>query len=216
MGILLMLLMQLSLVYGQSNSSPCEITLRVVNQAGRTVPHRVVSFRNKVGSEFVSEFTNLKGRVPCSVIPYAFTVARTDLNSSFADISGTVEVGRPESWLTVLTNPNLVFIGDSAAELSRALPVGYVLKGLIMPPPAKPAWVHIRSAVGSEYIEAAVGSNGEFRIYEGFTRGPYMLYVMDEDGATIHTTILDIKAFAPRDEIQIKMTTEAPSVVVVQ
>ena len=215
MRYLILLFMHVSFLWGQGGAL-CSIALRVVDSEGHPVPYRMLSFRSRAGSEFVPEFVNLRGRVPCTVIPYTFAVGRTDLSNSYANIVGTVEVGDPGNSLTVVTNPNLVLVGNTAGEVSRALPVGYVWNGHVAPVPEGRLWVYIRSAVGSSLTEAEVDANGDFRIYRGFSKGPHLLYVMNEEGNVVYTTTLNITAFAPREDLGIKISPKPPVVILVR
>ena len=213
-NLVLLLVLHVSFLYGQVGG--CSVTLRVVDYRGRPAPYRLAAFRNGVGSDFVTEFVNMKGRVPCTVVPYTFRFVRSGVDSPSDTIEGKAYAGDPESALTVLTDPNTLFIGNQAYSISRVLPVGYVWNGHVAPAPGVRLWVHIQSAVGSSHIEAEVDLNGDFKIYRGFVQGPHLLTIMNDEGHIVYSTTLDITAFAPREDLGIKISPKPPAVIVVR
>lgn len=209
-----------SLVFGQDTSGVCAVTLRVIDVGGRPVPYRVASFKDPKGVDYSSAFEGLRGRVPCNVQLYTFQVVRTDINNRFANLEGRVSALHPEAWMTVMTSPSLLI--DQVGQGSKSLPVGYVWKGRVTPVSTERLWVRIRSAaaVRSAYenaeIEAEVDANGEFRVYGGFFEGPYLLYVLSEEGQLLYITPLMIAKALPTEPLLITLPAEAPPAIIVK
>ena len=211
------ILIQLSLAFAE-DVALCEVTLRVVDTEGRPVAYRVAAFRNRSSQDFTDQFAGLKGRVPCSVSPYTFLVARIDVSNVYANIVGEAYASQPENWKTVVTNPNLRLFGDTAGIVHRLLPAGYVWKGRVSGGhgAGERLWVNLRSAVGTSNEEAEVDTKGEFRFYRAFAEGPHILTLMNERGVVVHSITLEITTFAPVDDLEIDLSKGSPSSIVVR
>lgn len=210
-------LVSLLLAQGSGNSSNCHVNLRVVDYEGRPAPYEVVSFRDHLGHEYSSRFASLAGQVPCHVTPYVYQVHRLGVDHRLAFIEGQIGVSHPETWLTIVTSPNIVFgATEVLGSLSRITPPGYILRGMILSPaPTDRLWVSIRSAVSSDRVEAGVDPDGSFRIYSGLFNGPYTLAVMNEAGDIVYLAALKVTAFAAREPLIIDLSAgRAPSLVV--
>lgn len=217
MRYLLFVVMTVSSLLCQENSGPCKVTLRVVDYAGLPMPYRVESFQDASSRDYASEFVGLVGRVPCNPSPYLVRVVRADVTSRYGSIQARLTIWYPETWLTLVTNPNLFFSGDRAGEVSRSVPPGHVWNGNIRPVSAERLWVQIRSIVkSSQVVETEVDADGKFRIYEGFSEGPYILHVVNGAGRVLFLSTLYISTFAPKEPLIINLSTTPPSVTVVR
>jgi hypothetical protein len=209
-----------SLVAGQDTKQACTITLRVVDVEGRPLPYRVGSFVNSKGIDYSVDFEELTGRVPCDWSLYTFEVVRTDVNHNHANRVGRVRVSGSENWLTISTDPNVIVGVDRVGSASWSVPDGYVWRGRLTPVPRERTWIYIRSAVRTQYLEseleAAVDANGEFRVYGGFLKGPYVLYVMNDSGQVLHTTSVNVVSRVPVESLVINMPDENPASPVVK
>ena len=184
----------------------CSVTLRVVDFGGLSVTHRVVSFVDTDGSDYVGSFVGLQGKVPCKASPYTLTVTRTDVSSRYANIRQKISVSFPETWLTLVTDPNLRFGSFGAGFLSRSVPVGHVWNGTISPMSSDRLWIFVRSAVdSSETVESEVDIDGRFRIYGGLIEGPYVIHIVNQDGKIVHLGALSIEKFAPKEPLAISL-----------
>lgn len=215
MRYLLFVVITVSSLLCQDTSGLCSITLRVVDYAGLPVPYRVESFQNASSRDYASEFVGLVGRVPCNASPYSVRVVRADVTSRYGSIQARLTIWYPETWLTLVTNPNLFFSGDRAGEVNRSVPPGHVWNGSIRPVSAERLWVQIRSVVKSnQVVETEVDADGKFRIYEGFSEGPYILHVVNGAGRVLYLTTLDISVFAPKEPLVINLSTVPPPITV--
>lgn len=190
----------------------CNVSLRVVDYQGRPVPYHVASFIDEAGKDYADQFEGSRGRVPCSEVPYTLVVSRGIVG---ADVRGSLVVARPEVSKTLVTDPNLVILNGQVGSASFRLPPYYVWKGQLAPPPQRKHWVNIRSVVAPVGQEAEVSDDGEFRIYNGFVIGRYMLTVVNDEGRIVYSTILDITKFAPLEPLEIPLGAE-PTLIVVR
>ena len=211
-----------SLASAQEAARSCAVTLRVIDVAGRPAPYRLASFKDADGVDYSGGFEGLRGRVPCNVQLYTFQVVRTDVNNRITNIDGRVSALYPEAWMTVVTNPSLVILGDQAFQASKSLPVGYVWKGRVTPMSTERLWIRIRSAatVRSGYaeaeVEAEVDANGEFRVYGGFFEGPYVLYIMSNEGQLLYSAPLKIVKSLPTEPLLITLPAEVPPPIIIK
>lgn len=127
-----------------------------------------------------------------------------------------MDVGSPENWLTFVTNPTTIIVGEEAGSISIIHPPGYVWRGHIEETLGRRLWVHIQSAVGTAHTEAETDVDGSFRIYDGFLSQPYLLYVVDDQGAILYWTTLNIRRYSPTDYLVIKLPLQPPEGIVVR
>jgi len=201
---------------GQLLARECSVTLRVVDHFGKPADYRLAWFRDRSGRDYTERFEGLHGRIPCGYEVYKYQVSRTDRDHVLGKLEGELIAGKPETWKTVVTNPNVRVNRFGIGEVSKSLPHDYMWKGLVKPKVKGPLWVHIRSVVGPEHVEAAVDTSGEFKVYEGFSNGNYVLYVSDNSGSIRYTRVLNITTFAPSVPLIIELPDEAPTVTVVK
>ena len=227
MRLIILLVSMAALASSQEVNRSCAVTLRAVDVRGRPVPHRVSSFKNAEGADFADHFIGLRGTVPCNIQLYTFQVTRTDVSARAqraTNIEGRVSAWHPEAWMTVVTNPNLVIVNDFAGEPSRRLPAGYLWSGHVTPVPVvgESLWIRIRSAAAvrspsvQAEVEAEIDENGDFRVYDGFWEGPYVLYVMNNEGRLLYTAPLNIVKSLPTEPLLITLPAEPPLAIIVK
>lgn len=217
-----------SLLSGQPADNQCALTFRVVNVAGATLPYRVTSIKDTYGTEYVQQFDGLSGRVPCSrIMAYQFEAKWSGVPPRVADITkveGKVFAGRPETWLTLSTDPGIYISDDGtmAGSVNASMPNNsYVLNGLVTPVPQERLWIHMRSAAPrpnsvSAEIEAETDAIGQFRAYGPFFKGPYLLYVMNRAGRILHTMLLRPESILPKQPLEIALPSLPPPEVVLK
>ena len=214
--------LMISMAFGQNAGDLCAVALRVVDVGGRPLPYKVSSFKNAKGAEYASAFEGLRGRVPCDIQLYSFQVVRTDIDNRFTNLEGNIGAERPERWMSILASPRYDIYGNQLIVGTRRFPAGYVWKGRILPLPEERLWVRIRSAaaVRSPYIqsevEAEVDVNGEFRVYDGFFEGPYIIYVMNKEGQLVYSAPMNILKKLPTEPLVITLPAEPPAAIVVR
>ncbi len=211
MRVLFVSLVHVLMLAAQSTVD-CNVVLRVVSYAGSAEPYRVASFRSEGGEEYSGRFAELRGNVPCSVRPYSVLVTRGIVG---ADVRGSVVVDRSEVYKTLVVSPFVLVQDGQIGNASYRLPPDYVFRGILSPAPAHPLWVVIRSLVGDALHESSVNDMGEFRMYRGFLLGRYILTVSDGSGNVVHSSILDIKKFAPVEPLVINLDN-GPAMVTVR
>ena len=223
MRYFIMLFMSSVLAFSQGDPRNCVVALRVVDVAGRPVPYKVTSFKDRKGVDFASEFVGLRGSVPCSVFLYTVQLDQSNVSdrvAEFTKIQSRVAADTAETWLTLPTNPTLSISPDGTRVGSRTwgIPAGYVWKGRLTNLPEMKVWIHIRSAVRSDYgggeMEAEVDATGEFRVYSAFFKGPYILYVINRGGELIYTAPVRVESELPLESIQISLTEPAKLIVI--
>jgi hypothetical protein len=211
--------------FAQESPQLCNMTFRVVDLTGHALPHKVTTFRDASGRDFSSAFDGLSGQVPCSVSMYRFQVVRSDVVSrieKYTALDGAVSVAGLESYLTLAADPNLYVHpnGTSAGSPSWSIPSGYVLKGRIIGRGRENMWVYLRSAVPSQYwvsqVEAQVDRNGEFRLYGGLYPGPYVIYVMSDDGDILYLAPFKVTNRLPQDPIVLTLLENLPPAGVIR
>ncbi|MBY0505908.1 MAG: hypothetical protein K2X03_18470 [Bryobacteraceae bacterium] len=200
----------------QPSPQMCVVTIRVVDVAGKPLPHRVATFRDIRGRDFASNFTGLRGPVPCDLQYYDFTVTRSDVNNPYSNLSSRMWANQPENWITVQTSPTTIIVGDRAGAVSYRFPDNYVLRGRITPVPDDRLWIQIRSAVGPGLTETEVDETGEFRIYRGFWQGPYVLTVMNTQGKILYSSALEVENMAPSEPLSITVPADPPPALVLK
>lgn len=222
---ILLMLVSIGQVFGQDTAPLCRVSMRAVDVGGRPVSYRMESFTNARGVDYSDQFRGLRGNVPCDVQLYSFRVVRSNVSASIerhTRITGRVNVSAPESWLTVSTDPNLFISADGtqAGTASWALPVGYSWRGHIRQASGERLWVYLRSAIPSVYglalLEAEVDSEGNFRFYSGIYKGPYLLYVMDDEGQVRYIAPLNVAERAPIEPLEIALPAQPLATVTIQ
>jgi hypothetical protein len=210
------LLVVASVAYGQAGRRFCDVTLRVVDADGRSPEYSLKAFVDRAGHDYVGLFAGLRGRVPCSLDDYTFEVSRNGVTSRHGIIKGTVSVSNPENWLTVSTDPSVVFVGTLPGASTRMRPLGYVWEGRVEPILDEPVWVQIRSAFGAKHVEAETDKSGRFRMYRSFLKGPHLIYIISKDGRFLYCAGLQVESTEPTTPLIIDISSRAPPVMVVR
>ena len=222
---MLLVLLAISQLLGQDTARLCRVSMRAVDLGGRPVSYRMESFTNARGVDYSDQFRGLRGNVPCDVQLYSFRVVRSNVSASIerhTGMTGRVDVSAPESWLTVSTDPNLSISADGtqAGSASWALPVGYSWRGHIRQASGERLWVYLRSAIPSVYglalLETEVDADGNFRFYSGIFKGPYLLYVMNNEGQLRYVAPLNVAERAPIEPLEITLPAQPLAAVTIQ
>lgn len=225
MRSIILFVMMTSPLLGQEGERPCAVTLRVVNAAGLPQPYSVTAFRDDNGVDYADRFQGLRGTVPCRPGLYEYQVKWNDVNAHVANLTrveGKVPAYKPETWLTVATDPNIYVSPDHtrAGFVNASGPVGYVWKGRITPVPEEPVWIQFRSAIRANSvaaeIESEVDANGEFRAYGPFFQGSYIVYVMNKEGRILYLAPVRSESRSPLDPLEITLPSLPPAETVIR
>jgi hypothetical protein len=213
------------LAMGQDSSPQCNLTLRVVDVSGAPLPYRVESIISRDGVEYVHRFADLRGEVPCDVLPYRLKVNRLGVDqrvASYTRIEASVLATRRQNWRTLSAPPGLTVSADGSRVGMRSIsvPVGYVWVGRVLSQTPEKLWIHFRSMVRSEYLESEIESevdeNGEFRIYGAVFHGPYTVYISNDQGDIRFSALIEAKATLLSEPLVFSIPAESPPVVVVR
>jgi hypothetical protein len=93
----------------------------------------------------------------------------------------------------VTTGRVVIIEGHEAAVDFAGPPSNYSREGRVthFPDDMKPTWIRIQALFGGQVVEAAVGSDGKFKIYDRLD-GEYLLVVFANDRvASVETRIFD-------------------------
>ena len=142
------------------------------------------------------------------VLPICVRAGRIQQKGDFGALGGELRVEKPDVSKTLVTTGRVAIIqGHEAAIDFGGGPKNYFRQGRVTHAPenTEPTWIRIQSLFGQQVVEAAVGSEGEFRIYEPL-EGQYLLVVMaHERVVSVEARVFD-KPFST-DPIEIPITT---------
>jgi len=152
-------------------------------------PYRVLRFADRTtGRDYAQLFKGLDA----SKMPYGqydYVLERTDIrNPKLSTIRGGLYVYHPEHWLELNPSGNY---GSSTGGDEVILELGgqddVNITGAVVPVPksSDPVRVRIQAVHTRDRVEAEVGSNGEFHIYDTLL-GWYVVMVLEGD-KVIHT-----------------------------
>ena len=180
-----------------SNQRDCSLTMRVIGSDLSNFPYTLESVTNQSGEEFRSRFANLNATLPCD--QYRLVLTKTGGNGWCGNIKKSISLSDPETWLSLPSDPTLLFLPDgSCGAIERRLPVGFALRGRILPAleavenDRAETWIRLQSPFNPAYfVEAKADRNGDFRIYQVLV-DTYLLYV-ERGGELWHLETIHIK-----------------------
>ena len=204
----------------------CQVNLRVLNVDGTPGQYAVDSFKDEKGVEFSTQFSGLRGLVPCQLVSYSFVLKRigaSDWVRQITRVEGRMWATKAETWLTVSTDPAIYVSpdGQQGGFINSGYPIGFrYWSGRVLPLPRQALWIHMRSVVprgtSPGEVEAEVDAAGEFRIYKAVFEGPYIVYVTNPQGEIVHTELIRMKSKLPSEEFVISLPAQPPSLRPVQ